>query len=155
MWNTPSHSLTGQSEYVRRMNVADVPQKRISVTELLLDYHLGSIQRLPVLACLAWNVGGTPVEHYWAGAGAGAGAWKLWCDARRRRRLNFGLFAMECLVGRASLECWSRKPNGGILRAWVRSEPPVLIMWLSPLFQLSSNFEMHLWPWSSVFPGCI
>ena len=82
--------------------------------------------------------GGTPVEHW---AGAGAGARKLWCDARRRRRLNFGLFAMECLVGRASLECWSRKPNGGILRAWVRSEPPVLIMWLSPLFQLSSNLK--------------
>ena len=39
------------------------------------------------------------------------------------------------LVGRASLECWSRKPNGGILRAWVRSEPPVLpVIWLSLQF---------------------
>ena len=62
---------------------------------------------------------------------------KLWCDAWRRRRLNFALLRNVSGTTR-NLETWNvrRKPNAaGILRAWVRSEPPVLA-WLLLEFQL-------------------
>ena len=52
------------------MNGSDAQQKRIFVTEILLDYQLPPKPQSKGCPCLAWNVGGTPVEHWAGGAGA-------------------------------------------------------------------------------------
>ena len=110
---------------MRRMNGSNA---RADTYLYLLDYPLSKFCEY-----LAWNVLGG--RQQWSRcpksfeAPGGTDASTLACRGM--------------LVGRENLEAWNvnRKPSAGILRAWVRSEPPALT-WLLLGFNFG-NFGIY------------